>query len=132
MNAIKNMLQFVNNNWAWIVVVIALIVYVALRIRKHFTDADNKDFDIAKAQVANVILRLVAGAEEEYKTVRGAGAIKRAQVIAQIYENYPILSRIVDQEAVTTWIDTLIDDALGNLRRIAEKNKENADKALEV
>lgn len=130
MNAIKNALQFVNNNWAMIVVAIAIIVYVALRIKKHFTDKDNKDFAIAKAQVAQVILKMVDGAEKDYSTIKSAGAIKRAQVINQVFENYPILSRITDQESVITWIDTLIDDALAQLRRIVEINKENAEEAI--
>lgn len=130
MNAIKNLLQFINNNWTMIIVAVAVIVYVALRIKRHFTDKDNKDFAIAKAQVAEVILRMVAGAEEDYSKIKNAGAIKRAQVINQVFENYPILSRITDQEAVITWIDTLIDNALAQLRRIVEINKENAEEEV--
>lgn len=52
-----------------------------------------------------------------------AGSVKRAQVIEEIFEKYPILSKVTDQEALISWIDETIDDALKTMREVFTENK---------
>ena len=45
-----------------------------------------------------------------------------------IYEEYPILSKVVDQKALTEWIDEQIDSALDTLREIVKTNATSTSK----
>ena len=51
-----------------------------------------------------------------------AGSVKRSEVISMIYEKYPVLLKVIDQEALTAWIDEQIVNALKNMRKIIEEN----------
>ena len=51
-------------------------------------------------------------------------SIKRAQVIDELFANYPILSKVTNQEDLIKWIDDVIDESLITLREIVENNKQ--------
>ena len=70
------------------------------------------------------MLQLVTEAEISYEEWTKAGNIKRAQVIQIIYEKYPILSKVADQNEVIGWIDKTIDDSLKTMREIFKENTE--------
>ena len=70
-----------------------------------------------------LILKKISDAEEEYEKWVEAGSVKRAKVMEEIFKQYPILSKVTNQEELIQWIDTQIDDALVELRKIIEKNK---------
>ena len=61
---------------------------------------------------------MISDAECDYDEWNKAGEIKRSQVIKKIYEMYPILSKVVNQEELTKWIDAEIDDSLETLNDI--------------
>ena len=42
----------------------------------------------------------------------------------EIYEEYPILNRIQNQDDLIQWIDEQINEALKTLRKIIESNKQ--------
>ena len=69
-------------------------------------------------------MKLIADAEIDYETWHKAGDIKRAQVILQIFAEYPILSKVTDQQQLIQWIDESIDASLKQLREIVSKNTE--------
>ena len=66
---------------------------------------------------------LVTEAEDDYIETKKAGQIKRSQVINQIYEKFPILNRIMEQEEFLDWLDAEIDNALDTLKQIDLKNE---------
>lgn len=74
---------------------------------------------------------MVTEAELDYEEWSKAGSIKRSQVIEQIYEEYPILSKVVDKTALTEWIDATIDTALETLREIVAENEKADETAAE-
>jgi hypothetical protein len=51
------------------------------------------------------MLKMITTAEEDFKEWNEAGSIKRSQVIKEVYEKYPILSKAVNQEQMIAWID---------------------------
>ena len=67
---------------------------------------------------------MITDAEFEYSEYVNAGEIKRSQVIKEIYEEYPILNRIQNQDDLIQWIDEQINEALKTLRKIIESNKQ--------
>lgn len=123
LDGIYNFLSFINNNWAKIAAIIALIIAIYKKAKDFFSKSQEEQIKIAKAQIKEVILRLVTEAEKDYKLWNSAGEIKRSQVINQVFEMYPILSKVTNQEDIVAWIDDTINDALKTMRKIFEENE---------
>ena len=122
MEGIKNLLSFLEENWTLILVCIGLIVSMAKKTVDYFSKSDEERVEITKKQIREAMLKMIADAEADYSEMASAGSIKRSQVIEKIFADYPILSKVVDQEELVKWIDEEIDNALVVLREIIEKN----------
>lgn len=127
LDGIKNFLEFVNQNWTSIAVVIGLAIAVTKKVIDYFSKSDEEKIEIAKKQIRETMLKLITEAEQDYDEWKLAGSIKRAQVIDEIFANYPILSKVVDQKELIKWIDDTIDDSLVTLRKIVEENKKQEE-----
>ena len=124
LNGIQNFLQFINDNWTTIIIIIALGVSIALKVKNLFTKDKNGQIEIAKAQIKQIVLKFIADAEADYSNTVSSGSIKRAQVIKQIFNDYPILTKIADQKTVIEWIDNEINNSLKELRKIVAINQQ--------
>ena len=113
LNGIKNFLSLINDNWTTILVIVGL----ALALWKKI--------EIAKKQISENILKLITQAEKDYAEWENAGSIKRSEVISEIYKEYPILAKVVNQEELVKWIDEQIDNALPTLRDIIKENEKD-------
>lgn len=125
LNGIKNFLQFINDNWTMIIIVIGLLISVIQKIKGYIAKSNEEKIAIAKKQIQEVMLRLVTDSEVDYLEWQNAGAIKRSQVIEEIFEMYPILSKVTNQEEIIQWIDDVIDEALKTMRDIFEENSKS-------
>ena len=123
LTGIRNFLQFINDNWTVIIIIIALIITIVKKAISFFSKSDKEKIDIAKKQIQQTVLKLVTDAEEDYQEWVDAGAIKRSQVIKKIFEMYPILSKATNQEELVSWIDNAIDESLKTMRDIFEEQK---------
>lgn len=123
LNGIQKFLELINDNWTTIMVILGLATAIAKKVKDYLAKSDDEKIAIAKMQIRETILRLVTEAEMDYEEWNVAGSIKRAQVINQIYETYPILSKIIDQPELVEWIDEQIDEALNTLRYIIKENQ---------
>lgn len=121
LNGIKNFLELINENWTLITLVIGLGILAYTRIKNYLSLSQEQKINVALGQIRNSALKLVTDAEEDYEKWVKAGPIKRSQVIKQIYADYPILSKVVDQEALLEKLDEIIKDALDEMRRIIEE-----------
>lgn len=122
LESIQNYLKFVVDNWTYIFTIICLIFLIYMRIRAFFKKSTEERVAAAKAQIRQVVLKWVTEAEMDYAEWTQAGSIKRSQVIQKIYEDYPILNKIADQDTVVAFIDTAINEALKTMREIVDKN----------
>lgn len=129
LDGIKNFLQFVNDNWTTIIIIISLCIALYQKIKNYVSKSNDEKIAVAKKQVQEVILKLISDAEFDYAEFVKAGSIKRAQVIKKIFEDYPVLAKVTDQTALVEWIDETIDNALKTLREIVAINKEEAVEA---
>lgn len=123
LNGVYNFLNFVNNNWTMIFAIIVLMIAIGKKIVVFFGKSKEEQLEIAKAQIKEVMLRLVTEAECDYYEWIKSGEIKRAQVIDEVFAMYPILSKVTNQADVIAWIDEAIDEALKTMRKIFEENK---------
>lgn len=124
LNGLKNFLQFINDNWTTILVIISLIIAIIGKIKSYLSKSNEEKIASAKAQIQEIILKLITDAEVDYEDWNKAGSIKRAQVIQQIFADFPVLSKIADQKAVIEWIDNIINESLKELRKIVAENSE--------
>ena len=118
LNGIKNFLEFVNQNWMNLVIIAGLLIGLYQKISTYLKKSNEEKVEIAKHQIREIMLKMISDAECDYDEWNKSGAIKRSQVIKKIYEMYPILSKVVNQEELTEWIDAEIDDSLETLNDI--------------
>ena len=129
MEGLQKFLQLLNDNWTSILVCIGLVIGIVKKTQDYMSKSQDEKIEIAKKQIQTTILKMISDAEVDWQEWSKAGSIKRAQVIKQIYEEYPILSKVVDQKALTEWIDEQIDSALNTLREIVKTNEKTSDKS---
>ena len=129
LNGLKNFLQFINDNWTTLIIIISLVIAIAEKIKSYCKKSEKEKIETAKAQISQVILKLITDAEKDYNDWEKAGSIKRAQVIQKVFTDYPIFSKIGNQEEIVAFIDDAINNALKELRKIVAQNNQTADEA---
>ena len=120
---IQNFLQIINDNWTTIIVIIGLIVAIVKKAKDYLSKSDEEKIEIAKMQIQETILKMISDAEVDYEEWNKAGSIKRSQVINEIFEKYPILSKVTGQEQIIECIDNNIDESLKTLSAIVSNNQ---------
>ena len=126
-DGLKNFLTLINDNWTTILVIVGLIIGIYQKIKKFLKDTDEAKIEFAKQQISNVVLKMITDAEKDYQQYAKAGEIKRSQVIKQIFDDYPVLERVVDQGALIALIDAEIDNALKTLREVIKETKKEEE-----
>ena len=132
LNGIQNFLMLVNEHWTEIIVIIGLALVLYKRVKDYLGKTNEEKIEIAKVQIKETALRLVTDAEMDYKEWVKAGAVKRAQVVEEIFMMYPILAKVTNQKELVAWIDDIIDEALETMREIfAENESQEAEASVE-
>lgn len=122
LNGLYNFLNFIETNWGMIAAIIVLLISIGNKVVSFLGKSQEEQLEIAKAQISETMLKWVTKAEQDYQQWISAGEIKRSQVIDQILEKYPILSKVTDQDEIIKFLDDTIDDALKTMRKIFEEN----------
>ena len=141
MKSIQNLLQWLNDNWATVITCLALLYGIYLKAVKTYTEwqasteeerqkkiqeAENQAVDAACAALKEFVLALVSRAEIDWNEVGSQlGPIKRAQVISEIYKQYPIFEKVADQAELLEYIDGLINNSLEIVREKFRNVSEN-------
>lgn len=124
MNGIQNFLSLINDNWTSIMVIIGLVIAIYKKSKVYFSKSNDEKIAIAKAQIRERMLKMITDAEINFEEWNQAGSIKRSQVIGEIFEKYPILSKSINQQEVVNWIDKEIDISLKTLREVVANKGE--------
>ena len=123
LNGIQNFLKFINDNWTTIIIIVSLIIAIVQKAKRYFSKSNDDKIEVAKAQISQVILKLISDAEIDYGSWEKAGSIKRSQVIQKVFAEYPILAKVANQQDIIDFIDKTINDSLKELRRIVSENQ---------
>lgn len=121
MKSVENILNFLNENWTFIVILISVGVKLYCSVTDFLKKSKKEQQEVAWAELSNIMLSLVSSAEQEWGSK--TGEIKRAEVIKQIFEKYPALSTLSTENDVLEKIDVLIDDALTQMRDIFKEKE---------
>ena len=123
LNGLQNFLQLINDNWTTIIVIIGVALAIFKKAKSYFSKSDDEKIAIAKKQITETMLKMITDAEVDYEDWNKAGSIKRSQVIKEIFKEYPVLSKVTNQEEIIQFIDDAIDNSLKELRKTIEENK---------
>ena len=123
MTGLNNFLSFINDNWTAIMVGVGLIIGLIAKIKAYVGKSDEEKIEIAKQQIREAMLKMITDAEVDFEDWNKAGSIKRSQVIQQVFADYPILSKLANQEDIIKFIDEAIDESLKTLRDVVAENK---------
>lgn len=119
---IKNFLDLINQNWTLITVIVGLGLLVFRKIKSYMALSEQEKINLALEQIRITALKMVSDAEQAYDEWVKAGSIKRAEVIDQIFKDYPILSKVTDQKTLIKTLDDIIDEALEEMRKVFSAN----------
>ena len=122
LTGLKNFLDLINQNWTLITVVIGLGILVFKKVKNYLSLSEQEKIDLALGQIRITALKLVTEAECAYEDWIKAGSVKRSEVIDEIFEKYPILNKVTDQETLIKTLDNIIDEALVEMRKVIEEN----------
>ena len=111
-----NFFSFIVKHWTSLIICLALILVMSRKIIAFKQLEHDKKVQINWKIISEKMLAWVMDAEIEYQS--GTGRIKRSAVIAKVYEAYPILNSIADQEEVLQKIDELINVSLVEMKKI--------------
>lgn len=127
MNGLLKFLEFIVDNWSLLVAAVIAVSAGVIQLRKYFEKTDEEKIEIAKKLIKETIMDYISRSEIDWEDVMKAGSIKRAQVIKEIFEDYPILYKVADQDNVIKFIDDAINEGLKELRKIITLNKEQKE-----
>lgn len=115
---LQNFLYLIEQNWTLIIIVVGLIISISNKIKNYLELTEQEKIDLALANLKEIMVGLCTEAELDWSDYKKSGSVKRAEVIDQIFDRYPILLRVTNQEQLIKDIDKLIDDALVEVRQI--------------
>lgn len=118
MESIKRLLQFVNDYWTAIVIILSLIVSIVHKIKSFISMSKEAKTQAAWDGIKKIMLSLVANAETNWGG--STGAIKRSEVIQEVYKLYPQLKDVEDQVSVEHGLDAMIEKSLWQMREILD------------
>lgn len=120
MESLKNLLMFLNDNLTAIVIIIGTGLGLYKKIKNYLCKSTEEKIAIAKKLIIEQIKLYMVDAEENYQDYIKAGSVKRAEVLGNLYKDYPILAKVVNQEELFAWIDELINDSLEEVEKIVK------------
>ena len=115
---IITMLEFVNNNWGFFMILLALIFSIYVKVKGFIKLTPEQKIDIAKKAIKENILAYISDSEKTWLDYKKTGQVKRSEVISKIYNDYPILKEYINQEELIEFIDSLIDESLPEVNKI--------------
>lgn len=131
LTSLQNTLMYLNDHWTQIIICIGIAIALYKKVKAYLGKSTDEKVSIAMKQIKVKMLELVTQAELDYETWVKAGEIKRSQVIGEIFEMYPILNRVTDQETLIAELDEYIKKALVTMREVFSENATEAIQTTE-
>ena len=117
MDSLSLLKDFITNYWSFFILIICLFVIVTETIEKFKGMSEEQRIEALMKLIKELIIKLMADAEINWSEITKSGKIKRAEVISEVYKQYPILSTFKDQEAIIAEIDKMIDEAVDEVEK---------------
>lgn len=117
---VHNLLNLIEQNWTLIIIVVGLGIKVSKDIKAYIELSEQEKIDLALANLKEIMVVWCTEAEIGWSEYKKSGSVKRAEVINRIFQEYPILLKVTNQEQLIETIDNLIDEALVEVRKLVD------------
>lgn len=109
----KNMVEFVANNWSVIIAVVAVVVVAGVAVYAFLKLPTNQQ----TTKVKKCLLAWVIAAEADLGG--GTGKVKLSTVYGMFVTAFPVLKNFISFETFSEWVD----EALEEMRNMLEQNE---------
>lgn len=137
MTSINKFLEFLDENWVFIIIILSTIfgIYQKIRIYQKLSKEEKEkelksQVDRVIKIVSEIILEKLIVAESDYIEYKKMGTVKRSKVLNEIYEQYPILKEYIDQDYVIKKLDEIIDEGLAKAKKTLEELKNKKEEIV--
>ena len=76
LNGVTVFLNFINDNWTSILVIVGLIIGLVKKIQDYMKKSTEEKIDIAKRRIQESMLKMITDAEIDFQSWNAAGSIK--------------------------------------------------------
>ena len=121
MAGFNNFIHLIQNQWTNIIVVIAIIATVIRTTLNYSALSQEQRVQSALKVINEELMKLMCQAEIQWKDYKKSGDLKRSQVIKDIYNQFPFLSKYMDQDALVKKIYEMIDKQMDNMNNLLNK-----------
>ena len=125
MTGFNNFIHLIQSQWTNIVVVIAIIATVVKTALSYSSMTEEQRVQSSLKVVKEELMRLMCQAEIQWKDYKKSGDLKRSQVIKDIYNQFPFLSKYMDQDKLVKTIYEMIDKQMDNMDNLLNKPEDN-------
>lgn len=124
MVGLKNLLALITENWAVISVVLSLVIFTIIKLKNWKTMSKDEKLDSLLLVIQQWILKMMCEAEKNWEKYNSAGEVKKSEVIAEIYKQFPQLADYSQQDEILTKIETMINGAMDSMNKVMNADKE--------
>lgn len=121
MTSINNTLGLIENYWSMLIIIIALVVLTIEEVKKYKAMTREQRIEAALSVVKGELLKLMSDAEIEWSEYKKSGALKKSQVLKEIYTQFPFLQDYINQDELVTKITEMIDAEMENMNKILKE-----------
>lgn len=118
MEAITNILKFINDNWTFIITILGLTILIKKKAEDWMKLSDDEKVKIALKAVKTQLLEIMSEAEIAWDDYKKTGEIKKSKVFQVVYDKFPILKEYADQDKIIEAIDDMIIELKPEMDRI--------------
>ena len=122
MEAIKNTITLIEENWTNILIVISFVIVASKKIAEYIKMSKEERVEAALKIIKEELLKLMSDAEIDWEDYKKSGDIKKSQVIAEIYTKFPFLKDYIEQEELIQRITEMIDEEKEKMDKIINNN----------
>lgn len=122
MEAIKNTITLIQENWTNILIVISFVIVAAKKVIEYIKMSKEERVEAALKIIKSELLKIMADAEIEWEEYKKSGEIKKSQVITEIYNKFPFLKDYIDQDELIKRITEMIDEEKEKMDKIINNN----------
>lgn len=122
MEAIKNTITLIQENWTNILIVISFVIVAAKKVIEYIKMSKEERVEAALKIIKSELLKIMADAEIEWEEYKKSGEIKKSQVITEIYNKFPFLKDYIDQDELIQRITEMIDEEKEKMDKIINNN----------
>ena len=123
MEAIKNTITLIQENWTNILIVISVVIVAGKKVMEYIKMTKEERVEAALKIIKAELLKLMSDAEIEWEEYKKSGEIKKSQVITEIYSQFPFLKDYIDQDELIKRIIEMIDEEKEKMDKVINNNE---------